>query len=121
MLSEREDNTMDLLLKTLNAQVIHTALTELKTLASGDGRNLDNTRFCILGSEFIRPKYRAFSYFALTMGYSIGYSLMAPIAFFLRDWRWFERATNVIGIFFVPYIWWVCFFAIARYVAKRRN
>jgi len=30
----------------------------------------------------IQPKYRAFAYFALTMGYSIGYSLMAPTTFF---------------------------------------
>ena len=53
----------------------------------------------------IRPKYRAISYFALTMGYSIGYSFLAPITFFFRDWRWFERATNAIGIFYIPYIW----------------
>jgi len=53
----------------------------------------------------IQPKYRAFAYFALTMGYSIGYSLMAPTTFFFRDWRWFQRATNVVGIIFIRYIW----------------
>uniref|UniRef100_H2Z1T4 Major facilitator superfamily (MFS) profile domain-containing protein n=1 Tax=Ciona savignyi TaxID=51511 RepID=H2Z1T4_CIOSA len=59
----------------------------------------------VLGLELVAPQYRSLVYFFIDAGYSIGYMILPLFAYFLRDWRWFLRATGLIGILYVPYYW----------------
>ncbi|XP_078484293.1 organic cation/carnitine transporter 2-like [Ciona intestinalis] len=38
-------------------------------------------------------------------GYTVGYMLLAPVAYFVTDWRWLMRGLSVMGLSFIPYYW----------------
>ncbi|CAK8675784.1 unnamed protein product [Clavelina lepadiformis] len=59
----------------------------------------------LLASEFVPPKFRSFSYFALGAGIGVGNMLLGPIMYFARNWRWFMGFMGLVGIPYVPYFW----------------
>ncbi|CAK8692783.1 unnamed protein product [Clavelina lepadiformis] len=59
----------------------------------------------MIGSEFVHPDLRSFTYYVLGSGYAIGYILLAPVMYLIRDWRWFMRFSAFVGIPYISYYW----------------
>ncbi|XP_076804376.1 organic cation/carnitine transporter 2-like isoform X4 [Clavelina lepadiformis] len=59
----------------------------------------------LLGSEFVASEYRSFAYFVLGAGYGVGITVLGPIMYFARNWRWFMVFTGLVGIPYISYYW----------------
>ncbi|CAK8691473.1 unnamed protein product [Clavelina lepadiformis] len=59
----------------------------------------------LLGFEFVPPIHRSFVYFVLGTGLGLGVTLLGPIMYFARNWRWFMGFAGLIGIPYIAYFW----------------
>jgi len=59
----------------------------------------------LTGNEIVPPSKRTLVYLCTGGGFAVGCCLVAPLAFFLSDWRWYLRVTGIIGLLYIPYFW----------------
>ncbi|CAK8692466.1 unnamed protein product [Clavelina lepadiformis] len=85
--------------------VNNTILYGIMVFLAGASTLVNYAAASVIGSEFVHPDLRSFTYFALGTGYGVGYMLLAPVMYFIRDWRWFMRFAALVGIPYISYIW----------------
>lgn len=58
-----------------------------------------------LSTELVGPKYRVIAGFVIQTFYSVGFMVLAGMAYFIRSWRYLEIAITVPALLFFAY-WW---------------
>lgn len=61
----------------------------------------------VLALEMVGPKDRLNAGMIIMMFFSFGYVLLAPIAYFIVNWRWLQIAITLPGVFFLSYWWFI--------------
>ncbi|XP_021473178.1 solute carrier family 22 member 5 isoform X1 [Oncorhynchus mykiss] len=62
----------------------------------------------VLGTEILSPSKRIiYSTLGVCMFYTIGYTLLPAVAFFIRDWRMLMLALTLPGFLYVPFWWFI--------------
>lgn len=57
--------------------------------------------------EMVAPKKRLMAGTVCQMAFTVGYLLVAPIAYFITEWRYLQVALTVPGVIFFTYWWYV--------------
>nr|XP_026689466.1 solute carrier family 22 member 21-like [Ciona intestinalis] len=68
---------------------------------------INYTAAFVLASEIIHVSKRSLIGSLENCGFSVGYMILAPIAYFIPGWRWLFRAQSLFGLIFIPYYWWL--------------
>lgn len=61
----------------------------------------------VLALEMVGPKARLNAGMIIMMFFSLGYVLMAPIAYFIVQWRYLQMALTLPGLAFLCYWWFI--------------
>ncbi|GFQ82023.1 organic cation transporter protein [Trichonephila clavata] len=81
------------------------------------GRSGITTVGYVLIMETVGPKHRAEAGVAIHLGWSIGFVTLAGLAWFVRNWFWFQL---VLSLCFVPYVFFYSFIPESpRWLAMR--
>ncbi|CAH1778274.1 unnamed protein product [Owenia fusiformis] len=59
----------------------------------------------VMGSELVGPSYRKIAGFGIQYFYSIGYMILAGLAYLIRDWRHLMLTISIPGVVFCSYYW----------------
>ncbi|KAK7503293.1 hypothetical protein BaRGS_00005558 [Batillaria attramentaria] len=64
------------------------------------------TNAFVIGMELVGPSKRVWTGYVMEIFWSLGMMLLAPIAFFVRDWQRLQLTTSLLTLPFLSY-WWL--------------
>lgn len=59
-----------------------------------------------LALEIVNKESRTYAGIFVMMFFSAGYIILAPLAYYVKDWRWLQVTITLPGVLFLGY-WWI--------------
>ncbi|XP_078495641.1 organic cation transporter protein-like [Ciona intestinalis] len=83
----------------------NTTMYAILMFLCGCGALVNYMAAALLSSEVVPSGNRVLMFSFVQGGFSLGYTILPLIGYLFQNWRWFLRATSLLGLLYMPYFW----------------